>query len=227
MSSPLGANNGTCAQVVSCGNATTLEACGTTIHDNNIHDCRAASSPYDSSAQGVLLGGAVAAQVCTVGVVVKNNNINRVDSFGIRVSNDNYYPCVDNQIVFNAVREWGQCKTLGKPSTDAACMYMCESLSNQHPHLRTRSCIARDVVGGTHDSGAGPAQTAIGSRWATTLVSTSASRSTRAGARMGCILMTLQLGRPSLGIYHWEYTIGNICHVPDMNPRITRSCIVD
>eukprot|EP01043_Picozoa_sp_COSAG02_P019321 COSAG02_NODE_925_length_15858_cov_4.267276_14_plen_758_part_00 len=127
ISNPFGSNGGgTCAHVASCGNATTLESCNTTVHDNNIHDCRAVSSPYDASAQGVLLGGAVAAKVCTVGVVVRNNNISRVDSFGMRVSNDNYYPCVNNQLVFNRVKEWGQGgQSYGhNGSTDASCMYM-------------------------------------------------------------------------------------------------------
>lgn len=126
ISNPFGANGGTCAHVASCGNATTLEPCDTIVHDNNIHDCRSAGSPYDASAQGVLLGGAVAAKVCTVGVVVRNNNISRVDSFGMRVSNDNYYPCVNNQLVFNSVREWGQGgHSYGhNGSTDAGCMYM-------------------------------------------------------------------------------------------------------
>jgi hypothetical protein len=65
-------------------------------------------------------------QVCTVGVVVRNNNISRVDSFGMRVSNDNYYPCVNNQLVFNRVTEWGQGgHSYGhNGSTDASCMYM-------------------------------------------------------------------------------------------------------
>jgi hypothetical protein len=43
VSNPFGVNAaapGTCVHVASCGNATTLETCNTTIHDNNIHDCR-------------------------------------------------------------------------------------------------------------------------------------------------------------------------------------------
>ena len=89
ISNEIGANGGTCVHIASCGNATTLETCNTTVHDNNIHDCRAVNSSYEASAHGVLLGGAVAARVCTVGGVVRNNNISRVDAFGMRVSNDN------------------------------------------------------------------------------------------------------------------------------------------
>lgn len=116
-----GSNNGSCVAVTACGNATTLETCNTTIHDNKIHDCRIPpkGSPYDAVAQGVLLGGGVGAAECTVGVVVTHNQLENIDSFGVRINNDNYYPCVLNQVVFNAVTNWGQ-----SPSTDAGCLYM-------------------------------------------------------------------------------------------------------
>lgn len=52
------------------------------------------------------------------------------------------YPCVNNQLVFNAVKEWGQGGTSygHNGSIDAACMYMyghceCSNVFSASPYL--------------------------------------------------------------------------------------------
>lgn len=119
--------NGTCVQVAACGNATTLQACNVTIHDNYISQCRTTpgGSPYAPSAQGITLGGAEGSDECTVGVIVRNNDVRGVDEMGIRVNNDNYGSCVNNVVTLNRVTDWGQlAASEGGDTTDSGCLYL-------------------------------------------------------------------------------------------------------
>jgi hypothetical protein len=124
VSNPNGANNGSCVAIAECGNSSTLTICNTTVHNNQIHDCRIprGGTGYSPQAQGVLLGGDVGSSQCTVGVVIRHNRVASVDAMGIRVNNDNYGACVLNQIVFNEVKDWGQ-SPLGD-RTDSGCLYV-------------------------------------------------------------------------------------------------------
>jgi hypothetical protein len=120
--------NGTCVQVAACGNATTLEPCNVTVHDNYIHDCRTGSggSPYAPAAQGVLLGGAEGSGQVTVGVLVRNNEVRGVDEMGIRINNDNYGPSILNNVTLNRIVDWGQLPggAAGGDNTDSGCLYV-------------------------------------------------------------------------------------------------------
>jgi hypothetical protein len=115
VSNARGAQNGTCVYVPGCGDSRTLSACALTVHDNAIHDCRFDGvSIYDAAAQGVLLGaqdGAPAGQPnggCTVGAVVRNNDVRGVDEMGIRVANDVECAAALNNVSYNRIAEWGQ-----------------------------------------------------------------------------------------------------------------------
>ncbi len=150
ISNPVAANNGTCVQVVSCGNATTLTPCNVTVHDNFVHDCRAdGGSPYAPQAQGVLLGGADAAAQCTVGVVVRNNNLTGIDEMGIRVNNDNHCPSVLNVVELNKIEHWGQLnKTAGGDTTDSGCLYVYGHWYGPGNILRYNFCISSNASEG-------------------------------------------------------------------------------
>lgn len=123
-----GAQNGTCVYVPGCGDASTLTPCNLTIENNLVHDCRwDGSSPYAASAQGVMLGaqdGAPGPLLCTVGVIVRNNNLSGIDEMGARVANNAHCSCVLNQIVFNKIEDWGQLPQVdGGDTTDSGCLY--------------------------------------------------------------------------------------------------------
>ena len=127
-----GSQNGTCVYVPGCGVSKSLTSCNLTIHDNLIHDCRYDGvSIYDSSAQGILLGAQSGAPSnttnggCTVGVVVRNNNVQGVDEMGIRVATD--VPCstVLNNVSYNRVSDWGQgSRANGGDGADSGCLYV-------------------------------------------------------------------------------------------------------
>lgn len=132
ISNKRGSQNGTCVYIPGCGDSKTLTFCNITVHDNIIHDCRYDGvSIYDSSAQGVLLGAQSGAPPdtpnggCTVGVVVRNNNVKGVDEMGIRVATD--VPCstVLNNVSYNSISDWGQgSKTEGGDGADSGCLYV-------------------------------------------------------------------------------------------------------
>ena len=132
VSNALGAQNGTCVYVPGCGNSSTLTACGLTVHDNLVHDCRwDGASVYEAAAQGVMLGaqdGSSAGQAnggCTVGVIVRNNDVRDIDQMGMRVSNDALCSNVLNELFFNRVSDWGQLSRAdGGDSTDCGCLYV-------------------------------------------------------------------------------------------------------
>lgn len=135
VSNAAGAAGGTCVYVTGCGNSSTLERCDVVVHDNNVHDCRwpgGNASVYGAAAQGILVGaadgdaaGAAVNDGCTVGVVVRNNNVAGVDQMAIRVMNDLNCASVLNQIVFNDVRDWGQLsRANGGDTTDSGCLYV-------------------------------------------------------------------------------------------------------
>lgn len=156
VSNPWGAGGGSCVNIATCGNATTLVGCGAAVRQTEIHDCRAnGGSPYAPGAQGVLLGGPEGSAQCTVGVIVEHNFVHSIDEMGIRgglcggleshcpctlvtpcrlrcplprgaVSNNNYYPCVNNQVVFNRVQDWGQLPASGGgDNTDSGALCAC------------------------------------------------------------------------------------------------------
>jgi hypothetical protein len=135
VSNARGAAGGNCVYVTGCGNSSTLEPCAVVVHDNVIHDCRWAggnTSVYAAAAQGVLVGAADGDKPamavnggCTVGVVVRNNNLTGIDQMGIRVMNDLACASVLNQVVYNVVKDWGQlAKASGGDTTDSGCLYV-------------------------------------------------------------------------------------------------------
>lgn len=132
ISNKRGAQNGTCVYVPGCGDSKTLTSCALTVHDNMIHDCRYDGvSIYDASAQGVLLGAQGGAPPdtpnggCTVGVVVRNNNVIGVDEMGIRVATDALCATALNNVSYNRISDWGQgSKANGGDGADSGCLYV-------------------------------------------------------------------------------------------------------
>ena len=132
ISNARGAQNGTCVYVPGCGDSKSLTPCALEIHDNEIHDCRYDGvSIYDGAAQGVLLGAQAGAPPstpnggCTVGVLVRNNYVRRVDEMGIRVATDAECATVNNNVSYNRVAEWGQgSKAVGGDGADSGCLYV-------------------------------------------------------------------------------------------------------
>lgn len=128
VSNEFGAQNGTCINVYGCGISRSLTPCNVTVHDNRVHDCRYdGHSPYDASAQGVLIGaqdGAGGNNACAVGVVVRNNELSGIDEMGARVSTDTLCANVLNQVVLNKIKDWGQLNaSAGGDRTDSGCLY--------------------------------------------------------------------------------------------------------
>lgn len=142
--------NGTCVQVASCGNATTFETCNITIHDNYVSNCRAGGgSPYAPGAQGILLGGVEGHTDCTVGVVIRNNDVRGVDEMAIRINNDNYGSCVNNLITLNRVADWGQLpKAEGGDTTDSGCLYVYGHWFSPGNVLLYNECISTNASWG-------------------------------------------------------------------------------
>jgi hypothetical protein len=83
------------------------------------------------SAQGVLLGAQGGASPntpnggCTVGVLVRNNNVQGVDEMGIRVATDVACSTVLNNVSYNRISDWGQgSKSNGGDGSDSGCLYV-------------------------------------------------------------------------------------------------------